>query len=1288
MKKYENFVHLHNHTDFSIFDGFMSPRDMVKRASELNYKAIAITDHGHVGGFLKFQKACDEFNVKPIFGLETYVCNDLSNSKSKRHHLILLAKNDIGLKNIMKLSSVSYKHKAYGFPRINLDILKQYKEGLIVSTACLAGEFARKIEMNDIDGAFGMAKEYKEIWDDDFYLEVMYTGIPEQKKVIEYAEKCSEKLGIEIIATNDCHYSKKENAQYQQVKKAISMRKPLEYPDKPVYYIKSYEQMNAIFKNRAKKFLDNTVKVSDKCNARIKIGQSKLPEFKIPENKEFENFKNKLWRRTDEQAYLTYLARKGLNRLSLDKDEKYINRLEEELETIRFTGFDRYFLIVEEYVAFAMSPIDTMTGESKEKVKVGLGRGSCCGSLVLFCLSVTGIDPIKHDLSMDRFLYSEGEYHIGANEIFEDETEVKKWENFKTGNKTRKQTQEEKEKSNKIIKEISKIVKRKKISEIEKDRLIKELNFIKNKPTIINDIYNLINIKNEKGIGTQNKCNSFILYFVELTSKKANLDKEFGFLYQIDKDQSRASPPDIDIDFEERETLLKHLCDLYGKNNIALIGNIGTYGPKASIQLAAKAMDITKTNKIEDKRFSSENNKEGIRLSKMISNLPISLETWLGDDPNYKPPNKRIKDSIRMLREERDKNPEIFKAASMLEGKIRSFGTHAAGVVISSEDITDSIPLTNSSIKKNLKFNSGVEWEEGISTFDLMTTQFDMAEVEEMGLLKFDFLQISNLKRLSMAINLIKERYGKIDFDIDKLEMNDEKVFKLINEMKLEGLFQISGDAFIGKDYPLFDKKTGEKLLHKTGAKKGKQKVFHSKGVMEIIGCSDFNDIVVPNAIGRPGPLALNVPEKYAEGKKNPSMVSYLHPSLEPILKDTYSQIVYQEQITRIAIELADFSFFEADELRKSCAKPKKYAHLLSKIESKFREGCIKNDIPKHVVEELYNAFMEFSQYAFNKSHCLSEDTLLYEKNKKEFIKLKNIKKGMILDSFLNEKIIEDEVKEVIDTGVQDVYEIQLSNEQEVECTLEHKFLCIDDKYRTIDKIKKENIKILFSSLLDTKYKIKECKILSIKKIGKKQTYNIEMKSNQHNYAVYGNEQDSFLISKNSTAYGAICYQTAFLKTYYPEEFMCALLTDKANTSEEKLELTIKKLKKEYPELKILKPDINKSDKHYKPVGKLEIIAPFLSLKGIGKKVSDEIINKRVKTYVSIDHFLRSVNVSGTVVSDGIGKILIESESFRDLGSKEEIKIGFKRYYQMKKMVSRPKSISDPSIKKAIKGLF
>ena len=413
---FSKFVHLHCHTDYSLYDGFQKYSSLVARAKELNMKAIAVTDHGKVGSFIKFYKEAKNVGVKPIFGLEAYIAKNLDEYKSERYHLTVLAKNNEGYKNILRIATESHNHIVRvgrnEIPRINWDILKQHSEGLIILSGCIVGQFSKLILEDKLDEAEALAKQYKDVWGEDYYTEIMLTGYEPQMKQVPAAVKIAEKLGLKTVVTNDAHYTYKEDAEYQRTKIAISRNGPLYDTDSGQYYIKSYEEMVEAFgrKPKAIDFIENTVEVADKCDVELQLGAAQLPHFEVPQNdQKFNEFRSRFCRKGDEEIYLIYLAKEGLKWRKLDDRADYCERLDRELETIKFTGFIRYFLIVWEYCHWAR----------ENDIMIGDGRGSGAGSLVLYCLGVTNVDPIKYGLTMDRFLYAEANYKAQTDDFFE-----------------------------------------------------------------------------------------------------------------------------------------------------------------------------------------------------------------------------------------------------------------------------------------------------------------------------------------------------------------------------------------------------------------------------------------------------------------------------------------------------------------------------------------------------------------------------------------------------------------------------------------------------------------------------------------------------------------------------------------------------------------------------------------------------------------------------------------------------------------------------------------------------
>jgi DNA polymerase-3 subunit alpha len=445
-----DFIHCHCHSDYSLYDGFQTVPEMVAKAKELNFKAIALTDHGKVGGFIKLQKACKAAKdkdikegkeylareIKPILGIEAYVVDNLADSKSHRYHQTIWAKNNKGLENIYKLASLAEANTVRRFPRMDFNMLKEHSEGLMLASGCIVGKFADLIVKENVPEAEKVAKQYKDVWGDDFYIETMWTGYEPQKLVMKHGVEIAKRLGIKVISSNDVHYSEKKSGESQRVKISISRNGPLEnneYRDHQMY-MKTYEEMLQTFGEGRKEYLHNTMEIYDKAEAKIVLGQAKLPIFEIPEDDEVYNKYKKTFHEStpESEIYLRYLAENGLKKKNLWDNSIYRERLYKELETIKFTGFETYFIILNDFMSYAKS-----IGVSR-----GIGRGSAPGSLVLYCLDVTGIDPIKYNLSMERFLFSSADYRARISDFFESvdtnlEDDIKKLEFIKKDETTK-----------------------------------------------------------------------------------------------------------------------------------------------------------------------------------------------------------------------------------------------------------------------------------------------------------------------------------------------------------------------------------------------------------------------------------------------------------------------------------------------------------------------------------------------------------------------------------------------------------------------------------------------------------------------------------------------------------------------------------------------------------------------------------------------------------------------------------------------------------------------------------
>lgn len=792
------YVPLHVHSDFSLLDGASQLSSLVARAEELSVPALALTDHGVLYGAIQLVRMCRNTSVKPIIGNEMYIINHplpldtssehLQTPTPKRYHVIVLAKNATGYRNLVKLTTMAHLSGRVGKgifsrPCINKAQLFQHREGLIVSSACLGGEIPQAILNDDVDAARSVASWYRDVFGDDFYLEIQDHGSAEDKKVNPVLLEISRQLGIKVIATNDSHFTSCLDSEAHdamiciQTGKLLSDEKRLRYAGNE--YFKSFDEMRQCFVDHLPidaidEALYNTLNAAEKVGTYELFGATRIPDFPTPQN-----FVHSL------DEYLRHVAREGLqSRLRIRSSSglftdtemnRYETRLEEELGMIIRMGFSSYFLVVWDYIRHARDI----------KIPVGPGRGSAAGSLVAFALRITDIDPIKFNLLFERFLNPE-----------------------------------------------------------------------------------------------------------------------------------RRSMPDIDTDFsvEGREKVIQYVTNRYGGDRVAQIITFNRLTSKAVIKDVARVHNVPYA--------------EADRLAKLVPVVrgkPATLSQLMSE----KTPSKEFKSMV-------EKNPSYklwLDKAQRIEGANKTFGIHAAGVVISATPLTDIVPLSKAKHGETI-------------------TQYAMEDVEALGLLKMDFLGLKNLSVIETALNFINEGRRQrgiledLDFSVDSLPLDDSNTYKLLAEGELDGIFQLDASAGMRK-------------------------------VVRELRPSCLDDISSVLALYRPGPLDAGLIPKFIRRKHGTERIEYEHPLLEPILKDTYGIMVYQEQIMRIARDLAGYSLGQADILRRAMGK-KKLKDMEQEM-PKFVKGAMQRGIPSEVATNLFEQMLKFADYCFNKSHSTAYAFLTYQ---------------------------------------------------------------------------------------------------------------------------------------------------------------------------------------------------------------------------------------------------------------------------------------------------------------------
>ncbi|MCI8517615.1 MAG: DNA polymerase III subunit alpha [Hungatella sp.] len=389
------FTHLHVHTEYSLLDGSSKIEELVARAKELGMDSMAITDHGAMYGVIDFYRAAKAVGIKPVIGCEVYVApgsrfdRETVSGEDRYYHLVLLAENNKGYENLMKIVSRGYVDGFYYKPRVDYEVLRTFREGIICLSACLAGEVQKYLERGQYQQGKEAALRYQDIFGKgNFFLELQDHGIPAQKTVNQALLRLSRELDIDLVATNDIHYTYAEDATPHDILLCIQTGKKVADENRMryeggQYYCKSEEEMRTLFPY-AREALDNTHKIAERCNVEIEFGVTKLPKFEVPEG-------------YDSWGYLNKLCDDGLKKRYPDDDGTLRERLTYELNVIHTMGYVDYFLIVWDFIHFAKS----------HDIMVGPGRGSAAGSIVAYCLEITNIDPIRYNLLFERFLNPE-----------------------------------------------------------------------------------------------------------------------------------------------------------------------------------------------------------------------------------------------------------------------------------------------------------------------------------------------------------------------------------------------------------------------------------------------------------------------------------------------------------------------------------------------------------------------------------------------------------------------------------------------------------------------------------------------------------------------------------------------------------------------------------------------------------------------------------------------------------------------------------------------------------------
>lgn len=719
-----------------------------------------------------------------------------------------------------------------------------------------------------------------------------------------------------------------------------------------------------------------------------------------------------------------------------------------------------------------------------------------------------------------------------------------------------------------------------------------------------------------------NKVNSYILYLLDIVDGMPDFNKPF--IFKKDWYPTRFSAPDIDMDFEYNRLVQERAEQRYGDRFI-YIGTFNQWKPKAAIQNAAKFNNFC----LPGQTVAST----AILLSKSISKFDTSdFDAAINGE------------EFKALRAQYPSIEKIIEDARKICNQKNSTGKHAGGVIICDVPVHEVCPYFV--VEEVIDQKKTGRW--------IKVSQFNDKDCENLGLLKADFLGVKTLESIHMSVDMIKARTGQ-EVDIEGIDVfnkeQNEQVLELFRRGVTGGIFQFEGWQI-------------------------------TKFLMEMQPTC-FDDLVAANALYRPGPKDNGYTTEYCLRKKNPAKAVPPHPSLQELLADTYGLWVYQEQLMKGAGILAGFNPTEQDELRRIIGK--KDLKKLPYMKEKFISRCVVHGvIDLNFATIIWDQFEKFGNYAFNRSHCLSGDTKIYDKKTEKFYTIEELYNrldygnGVVLDSYLDNKIIDDEISEVLYKGEQDVFEVNFANGIRLKCTMQHKFLCSDNKFRELKEIIENKHDVLSVSInTNSLENIKSCKIINIKHVGVEPTYNITMKSKQHNYALYDDSLENIIISKNSASYAKIAYQTAFIKRYFPVEFYAATMTRelrKGSPDDENSNLlNYEKEALKFFGIKLLEPNVNYSKTFYSVEyidGLPALRKPLIYISGVGDEAEKEIVAKQ--PYTSFEDFYQKQ--SSRVLNSKTINALIDSGALSDFGEAEFLRNEYMRCKEIRESASKKQS--------------
>jgi DNA polymerase-3 subunit alpha len=868
------FVHLHLHTEYSLLDGACRLDRLMDKARELAFPALAITDHGVLYGAIDFYQAAGEKGIKAIIGCEVYVAPGSRFEKKTRtggrdvyHHLVLLAKDEAGYKNLIKLSTAAHLEGYYYKPRVDKELLAAHKEGLIAFSGCLASEIPELIQKDQLPRAREAIDWFKQtLGAENFYLELQNHGLPEQAKVNRHLVAWAKEFGLKLVATNDVHYVEKSHSHAHDCLICIGTQtqltdtKRLRYAEQQ-FYLRSAEEMKARFAE-VPEAVQNTLEVAEKCNVEIEFDKLHYPVFHPPEH-------------FTREGYLRHLVVEGLRKrygiqARAEGHEFIVERVE---DPRRLPTFHE----VQSPKSKVQSPEDQSPAATPESPVA---------------------DELTRNTSTLRSAVHPPQYRPPSavpSTLRSTATEDGLRRTGYGGRATEDGQHTTRDLSDPAVAAAAKAI---------IDRLQLELKVIEKTGfvsyfLIVGDF---IRYGHERGIpcgARGSAAGSIVTYLLEISNV---CPIRYGLLFERFLNPERVNPPDIDIDFadDRRADVIEYVRQKYGGEAVAQIITFGTLGAKSVVRDVGRVMGLTYG--------------ECDRLAKMVPfDLKMTLDKALKQSPE-----------LKQAYENEEVTRELIDTALILEDLTRNASVHAAGVVIGDQPLVNLLPLKQD--------------EDGA-----IVTQYAMGPVGALGLLKMDFLGLKTLTVIRNACEMVKQTRG-IEVPIDDLPLDDAKAYDLLNKANTLGVFQLE-----------------------SGGMRDLCRKFQINSVGHITALI---------ALYRPGPMEL-IPE-FIKRRHGEIQIEYEHPLLEPICRETYGIMIYQEQVMQATQVLAGYTLGGADLLRRAMGKKK--AEEMAKQRDIFVKGCAKvNHIPAAKANQVFDLLEKFAGYGFNKSHAAAYAVLAYQ---------------------------------------------------------------------------------------------------------------------------------------------------------------------------------------------------------------------------------------------------------------------------------------------------------------------